>query len=96
MHFEIPHTFSKQEAVGRVTEALAKSHAQLLEHVPDLTTDWQGERLNFAGTLQGAHIIGTVDVEDNQFVVDAKLPLMWRMFEGRIEKAIQEQVAQAL
>jgi len=30
-------------------------------------------------------------VTDTEFIVDAKLPLLWRMFEGRIEKMIQEQ-----
>ena len=32
---------------------------------------------------------------DHEFDVYAKLPLMLRMFEGRIEKMIKEQIAQA-
>ncbi len=93
MHIEIPHNFSRKEAVNRVKSALNQSRAQVLQHAPDLEDSWDGDTLNFAATLQGKKINGTLAVEDNRFVLDAKLPLLWRMFEGQIEKAIKEQVS---
>jgi hypothetical protein len=53
---------------------------------------WEGDTLHFAATLQGKQINGTLQVTDKDFVIDAKLPLLWRIFEGRIEKMIAEQV----
>ena len=64
-------------------------------HLKDQATvtreDWEGETLNFAAEVQGKTITGTLVVTDTEFVIDAKLPLLWRIFEGRIEKMIAEQ-----
>lgn len=94
MHVEIPHQFSQKEAVNRVKMALNQSRAQVMQHAPDLEDKWEGDTLHFAATVQGKKITGTLDVQDKQFILDAKLPLLWRMFEGQIEKAIKQQVAQ--
>ncbi len=96
MHIEIPHKFSRAEAVARVQKALDESRAQVQQHAPDLVADWAGDTLNFSATVQGKHISGTLEVQDNQFVLDAKLPLLWRIFEGQIEKAVKDQVAGAM
>lgn len=94
MHVEIPHHFSRKDALTRVKMALNQSRAQVLQHAPDMKTDWDGDTLKFSATIQGKFIEGTLAVEEKQFVIDAKLPLLWRIFEGRIEKAIKEQVGQ--
>ena len=94
MHIEIPHQFSRKEAVNRVKQSLNKSRAQMLQQAPDLKTEWDADTLRFSLTVQGKHIDGTLAVEEKQFVLDAKLPLLWRMFEGKIEKTIKEQIAQ--
>lgn len=94
MHVEIPHHFGQKEAVNRIKMALNQSRGQLLSQAPDLTTEWEGSVLNFSATIQGKHITGSLAAEEKQFVIDAKLPLLWRIFEGRIEKAIREQVGQ--
>lgn len=57
---------------------------------------WEGDTLHFAFTTQGQRIEGQLEVTDKEFVLNAKLPLMLRMFEGRIEKMIQEQGKQML
>jgi hypothetical protein len=93
MHVEIPHQFSKKEAINRVKKALNESRGQILQQAPDFKADWQDDTLAFEATVQGKQINGTLEVEDKQFILDAKLPLLWRMFEGRIEKAIRDQVA---
>jgi hypothetical protein len=94
MHREIPHNFTRKEAVNRIKMALNQSRGQLLQQAPDLKTDWKADTILFSATIQGKHITGTLEVQEKQFVLDAKLPLLWRLFEGKIEKAIKEQVAQ--
>lgn len=94
MHVEIPHHFARKEAVNRVKMALNQSRAQVLQRAPDLKTEWENDTLRFSATIQGKFIEGTMEVQEKQFVIDAKLPLLWRIFEGRIEKAIKEQVSQ--
>lgn len=92
MHFQIPHNTSKFDAKKKVQQALvdAKPHLQGQATIDE--ERWDGETLHFAATLQGKQVTGTLVITDTEFVIDAKLPLMWRLFEGRIEKMIGEQV----
>lgn len=56
--------------------------------------EWNADTLHFAVLVQGKEITGTLEVTENDFILDAKLPLMWRIFEGRIQKEVAKQVEQ--
>lgn len=94
MHFEVPHKFGQAHAIERIKSALeqTKSNPQVKDQMVIEKEEWEGNKLSFAFTAQKQHITGSVVVEEKQFIIDAKLPLMLRMFEGRIEKMIAEQV----
>jgi len=96
MHFEIPHKDSAPTAVAKIKQALNQSRGELQKHATGITEKWEGNTLHFGATVQGSTITGTLDIKDEVFVIDAKLPLLWRMFEGRIEKMIQEQAGKML
>ena len=96
MHFQFPHKTSKFKATQKVKEALEHARPQLKEHAKVTEERWSGDTLHFAADLQGKNISGTLVVTDTEFIVDAKLPLLWRLFEGRIEKMIREQVKQMM
>ncbi len=92
MHFNIPHQFSKAQAVDRIKKALVEARPHMQGQVVMEKEEWDGDTFNFAFLVQKQRITGSVLVEDAQFVVDAKLPLLWRMFEGKIQRTIEEQV----
>lgn len=94
MHVIINHSFTKNEAVTRVKQALAGARSQAAQHVQGLEENWEADTLNFAFNLQGKKITGSLEVRDKEFELNAKLPLLWRMFEGKIEKMISEQAKQ--
>lgn len=94
MHFKIPHKVSKFEAQQKVKRALDETRPQMKGHATITEERWDGDTLHFAADLQGKTITGTLQVSDRDFIIDAKLPLMWRLFEGRIEKMIGEQIQQ--
>ena len=97
MHIDIPHKFkTKEEAVARVKSALNEARPQLAGKATVTQEDWEGNTLNFAADIQGQSISGTLAVRDSVFDINAKLPLMLRMFEGRIEKALKEQTSKLL
>src|ERR1700743_1386009 len=96
MHFVIPHKFTKTEAVSRIKNMLAEAKPQLAGKATIDKEEWNGNTLAFAFTAEGQKIAGQCEVQDNQFVVDAKLPFMLRLFEGRIQKAIEEQTREML
>ena len=94
MHFKIPHKTSKFKAITKVKQALNDARPQMKGHAEITEERWENDTLHFGADLQGKSITGTLVVTDTDFVIDAKLPLMWRLFEGRIEKMIAEQVKQ--
>ena len=98
MHIQVPHKFGEQKGVERVKTALeqVKTNPQVKDQLIIEKEEWEGNKLTFAFTGQKQHITGTLVVDEKEFIVDAKLPLMLRMFEGRIEKMIGEQVKQML
>lgn len=91
MQINIPHKFTKDEAKERVMAALREARQKLAGQATIDKEEWQGDTLHFGITVQGQSISGTFEVRDKSFDLDAKLPLMLRMFEGRIKKAIEEQ-----
>lgn len=92
MQITIPHKLgSAAVAKERVMFALNEARAKLGDQATIDKEEWVGDTLNFGFTAQGQTITGTFEVRDNDFELNAKLPLMLRMFEGRIKGAIEEQ-----
>lgn len=92
MHFKIAHKTTKTEATQRVKDALEQSRPHLKGEIVVNSEKWEGNTFHFDVTLKGKGITGTLDITESDFILDAKLPLMWRMFEGMIEREIAKQV----
>lgn len=96
MQFSIPHKESQVAAITRVKKALQQSRAQLAGHVTDMKEEWKDNVLHFSFTLQKSHIEGTLTISEKAYEIYAKLPLIWRLFEGRIETEIKQQISAML
>ncbi len=96
MQLKLPHSFSRHEAVARVQRLLIEAKPKLADKVAIEEERWEDDVLHFSFTTQGQSISGTLAVGDKEYELNAKLPLMMRMFEGRIEKMIEEQSKQML
>jgi hypothetical protein len=97
MHIKLPHELKTEgAAIVRAKQAINEMRPQLPKDASIDKEEWQGNTLTFAATANKITITGTLVVTATDYDVTAKLPLMLRMFEGRIEKAIKEQTAQML
>ncbi len=95
MHINIPHKLvSKAEAKAQAQKLVADIKSKMGDKALIEEERWEGETLHFAVSAQGQRITGTLESTDAAFVLDAKLPLMLKLFEGRIEKMIEEQSKQ--
>lgn len=92
MHIQVEHNTSQSKAAGRVRSALNQNRAQLMHHAKIKKETWVGDTLEFEIEIQGKTIPGSLAVTDKEFVLDAKLPLLWKIFEGKIEKEIGKQI----
>jgi len=84
---------SASKARGRVNTMLNQHRGQIMQQAKIIKEEWQGDKLVFEVEIQGKKVTGYLDITDQDYIFDATLPLMWRLFEGKIEKEIQKQVA---
>lgn len=82
----------RDRATAKIKTELIKNRAAINQHIIINEERWDGSTLTFAVELQGKKITGTLEITDKDFVLDAKLPLVWRLFEKRIEAEIAKQV----
>ncbi len=93
MQFKIDHKTTQQAAIRKLKKIIEEQQKAIAEHATDVRADWKDHVLEFGFTAQGTKITGTVTVTETTFDVYAKLPLMYRLFEGRIEKMIAAEAA---
>ncbi|MEO8381933.1 MAG: polyhydroxyalkanoic acid system family protein [Acidobacteriota bacterium] len=91
MKIEVPHKTSKDAARRKVEERIGQLLSQFGGHADEITHEWLGDTLTFKGKAKGLAVAGTVEVTDQQVVIDGKLPLVARMFEGRIREALERE-----
>ena len=91
MRIAVPHHTSKENARGRVEGRLDQLLAQFGGRADEIEHEWLGDTLRFKGKARGLSVEGTVEVTDSEVIVDGKLPLMARMFEGRIRQAVERE-----
>lgn len=70
-----------------------EKRAEFEKHASDITLAWNDNVLDYAFTAQGKHIEGTLTITDTDMEIYAKLPLMYRMFEGMLERKIEAEIA---
>lgn len=94
MHFNFPHKTSAVAAKNRITSVLTEHRAEITQHAKITKEEWEGDTLAFVVELQGKNITGTLQITDTEYILDAQLPLLWRIFEGKIEKEVYKQLEQ--
>ena len=91
MRIAVPHNISKDAAREKVDQRLGQLLSQFGGHAEEIHHEWIGDTMRFRGKARGMSVEGTVEVTDAAIVLDAKLPLMARMFEGRIRQAVERE-----
>ena len=91
MRIAVPHNTSRQDARAKVDQRIGQLLAQFGGHADEIQHEWAGDTMRFRGKARGFSVEGTVEVTDAAIVLDAKLPLVAKMFEGRIRDAVQRE-----
>jgi hypothetical protein len=96
MKVSIPHKQTRVGAITHIKKVLNDSRSMMASQISDMKESWEGNILTFAFTAQKKHFEGTLEVKDHSFELYAKLPIMMRLFEGKIEKIIQDEAKKVL
>ncbi|HEY5611051.1 MAG TPA: polyhydroxyalkanoic acid system family protein [Thermoanaerobaculia bacterium] len=93
MRIGIVHDKDREEAKRRIEQLVASLASRYGGYVRELKQEWTGDTLHFEFTARGARARGTVEVTDSEAIVDGRLPLLARPFEGRIRSLIEREGA---
>ena len=93
MRISVPHRIDKATARKRIEERLHQMLATYGHYLSEVEHRWEGDRLVFSGKAKGMKANGTVDVTDNEVIIDGKLPLLAKPFEPRIKSTIEKEAA---
>lgn len=89
MHIAVPHRTTKAAARAQLELRLGQLLGKFSEQASDLHHEWDGDMLRFRGKARGLSIEGTVEVTDTEVLIEGKLPLLARAFEGKIKQTVE-------
>lgn len=91
MRIAIPHHTTKPLARKRLEERIGELLSQFGGHAEEVHHEWVGDALRFRGKARGMSVEGRAEVTESELILEAKLPLLARPFEGRIRQAVERE-----
>jgi hypothetical protein len=89
MRIAVPHHTTRPNARRIVEQKLDQLLASYGAHADQAEHSWTGDTLHFKGKARGFTVSGTIDVTDSDVILDSKLPLLAKAFEGRIRQTVE-------
>lgn len=93
MRIVITHNTDQQTARQKVEQRLDEILGTYGQYLSDVERRWEGDRLVFSGKSKGMKANGTIDITDNEVIIEGKLPLLAKPFEPRIKSTIEREAA---
>lgn len=90
MRVAVSHNTTRDNARRIVEQKLGQMLSQFGSRA-DVEHAWEGDMLRFKGKASGFSVEGTLEVTDQVVIIDGKLPLMAKPFEGRIRSTIERE-----
>ena len=88
MNISFPHGTTKAQALEQLKADSSNLVARFGSGASDLQQEWQDDHLTFSFKAQGLSIRGSLAVGEEQVGIEVHLPLMARIFEGRVRQEI--------
>lgn len=92
INFDIPHSFSADDAKGKLQKFLDVIQEKFKDQASDLEQSWNENDLTFGFKTFGIKIAGKISVFDDKLSADIDLPFSAMMFKGKIESEIRGQL----
>ena len=89
MRIAVPHNTTRTNARRIVEQKINSLLGTFGHHAEQAEHEWQGDTLHFKGKARGLSLEGTVEITDDVVILDGKLPLIAKPFEGRIRQQVE-------
>lgn len=98
MKIDYKHGLTPEEAYGRINNLLSELKSQYADKISDHQSSWNSDhtQMDFSIKVMGFSAKGQICLGEGQVTLEGKLPLMARMFKGKIERMIEKQLVDIL
>jgi len=90
MKVELEHNLTKEKAIPCAEKIFTELADKYENEFSDLEQSTNGNIITFSLKIRGMNISGTVTVNENNVVIESRLPFAARVFQGLIETKIKE------
>lgn len=91
MRVTVPHGTSREEARRKVRGLLGNLANKHADVISDVEEQWDEDQLHFGFRARGVKAQGTLEVTDDEVIVEGRVPLLAKPFESRIKSAIERE-----
>lgn len=91
MRIVVPHHTDKATARNKINERLGQLLGQFGHFLGDSKHEWNGDTLTFSGNAKGFKVSGSLEVTDENVIIEGKLPLLAKPFEPRIKSSVEKE-----
>ena len=94
MRIEYQHKLTSEEAYRRISHLLSDLQRKYADKISDPQTRWNSEhtRMDYSMKIMGFSAEGQVTLQNGRVSLEGKIPFMAKMFSGKIEKMVREQL----
>ena len=94
MRIAVPHNTTRDKARKIVEQKMKALETQYGHYANDIDHQWQGDTLHFGFKAKGMSGKGTLEITDNDVIIDGKVPLIAKPFESRIRSTVEREAEQ--
>jgi len=87
---DLPHSLGREEAHRRIADNVHKLGDHMPGGVAEVTSQWQGDRLDLSIGAMGQEVKASIDVRERDVHVVIDLPGMLALFATPIEAALRK------
>ncbi len=91
MRIAVQHNTTRDKARKIVEQKMKALESQYGHYAKDIDHQWQGDTLHFGFKAKGISGKGTLEITDNDVIIDGKLPLIAKPFESRIRSTLERE-----
>ncbi len=91
MRIAVPHNTTRDKARTIIEQKMKALETQYGHYANDIDHQWQGDTLHFGFKARGMSGKGTLEITDDDVIIDGKLPLIAKPFESRIRSTVERE-----
>ena len=93
---KVEHSLSQNIAQERIKKIFDKLKDDFSDKISDVQENWSGNSADFSFKIMGLLMKGVLRVDDDEVILDGKIPFTALPFKGLIESKIKEEAENLL